>query len=298
MQTIDDNRRELMFNEKSNMEPLPWLVMYSNSGDIRIIDVLETKKAECETTGIYDYFVPLEVTYLVHESKSVPHKRLIAGNYIFIRATREDILRLRQEPPFDSTLRFLHPSAQPTGCIYVSDEEMQMLRLAVQKLNNNAEYFVPTSKELVVGDYVCILDGEFAGIKGVLESVKGHEGGRIIVPLGDVLAVRTPKVPASSIQLLDLAKSPDTQGKSYTSRAYKKIRMLTADSERLLEEKEKTGTLSEASMQEAHFLMQRFAKLQLTGRIRLMHAQAIYNVLVALGDTESEQFFHFRNLLP
>ena len=287
-----------MFNDIRHREPLPWLVMYSNSGDIRIIDVLETKKAESETTGICDFFVPLEVTYLVRESKSVPHKRLIAGNYIFIRATREDILRLRQEPPFDSTLRFLHPSAQPSGCIYVSDKEMQMLRLAVQKLDNNAEYFVPTSKELVVGDYVCILDGEFAGIKGVLESVKGHEGGRIIVPLGDVLAVRTPRVPASSIQLLDLAKAPDTQGKSYTSRAYKKIRMLTADSERLLAEKEKLGILSESSNQEAQRLILRFSQLQLSGKIRVMHAQAVYNILVAMGETESERFFHFRNMLP
>ena len=287
-----------MFNDKSNIDSLPWLVMYSNSGDIRIIDVLETKKAESETTGIYDYFVPLEVTYLVRESKSIPHKRLIAGNYIFIRATCEDILRLRQEPPFDSTLRFLHPSSSPTGCIYVPDRDMQMLRKAVQMLDGNAEYFVPTSKELVVGDYVCVLDGEFAGIKGVLESVKGHEGGRIIVPLGDVLAVRTPRVPASAIQLLDLAKAADTQGKSYTSRAYKKIRMLTADSERLLAEKEKTGALCESSEQEAQRLILRFSKLQLGGKIRLMHAQAIYNLLVAMGETESERFSHFRNILP
>lgn len=287
-----------MFNDKKNIDSLPWLVMYSNSGDIRIIDVLETKKAESETTGIYDYFVPLEVTYLVRESKSVPHKRLIAGNYIFIRATREDILRLRQEPPFDATLRFLHPSSSPTGCIYVPDEDMQMLRLAVQKLDNDAEYFVPTSKELVVGDYVHVLEGKFAGIKGVLESVKGHEGGRIIVPLGDVLAVRTPKVPANIIQLLDLAKAADTRGKSYTSRAYKKIRMLTADSERLLAEKEKTGTLSDSSKQEAQRMILRFSQLQLGGKIRLMHAQAIYNILVAIGETESERFFHFRNILP
>lgn len=279
-------------------QSLPWLVMYSNSGDIRIIDDLEVKKAESETTGIYDYFVPLEVTYLAREGKTVPHKRLIAGNYIFIRATREDILRLRQGPPFDATLRFLHPSSSPTGCIYVPDEEMQNLRLTVQKLDDNAEYFVPSSKELVVGDYVYVLEGEYAGIKGVLESVKGHEGGRIIVPLGDVLAVRTPRISANSIQLLDLAKAADTQGKSYTSRAYKKIRILIADSERLLAEKEKLGALSESSEQEAQRLILRFYKLKLGGKIRIMHAQAIYNILLAMGETESERFFHFRNILP
>ena len=287
-----------MFNDKSNIDSLPWLVMYSNSGDIRIIDTLEKQKAKSKTTGIYDFFVPLEVTYLVRESKSIPHKRLIAGNYIFIRATREDILRLRQEPPFDTTLRFLHPSSSPTGCIYVPDDEMQMLRMTVQRMDDNADYFVPTSKELIVGDFVCILDGEFAGIKGVLESVKGHEGGRVIVPLGDVLAVRTPRIPASSIQLLDLAKVADAQGKSYTSRAYKKIRMLTADSERLLAEKEKTGTLSNASKEEAQRLMLRFSQLQLGGKIRFMHAQAIYNILLAMDETESERFLYFRNMLP
>ena len=287
-----------MFNDNSNMEPLPWLVMYSNSGDIGIIDILEAKKAECHTTGIYDYFVPLEVTYLVRESKSVPHMRLIAGNYIFIRATHEDILRLRQEPPFDATLRFLHPTSSPTGCIYVPDEEMQMLRQTVLKLDNDAEYFVPTSKELIVGDYVRVLEGEFAGIKGVLESVKGHEGGRVIVPISDVLAVRTPRISASNLQLLDLAKVADIHGKSYTSRAYKKIRILIADSERLLAEKEKNGSLSEASQQEVQHLILRFAQLQLGGKIRLLHAQAIYNILLAAGETNSERFFHFRNMLP
>lgn len=286
-----------MSNSKS-IESLPWFVMYSNSGDISILDFLEVKRSGSELTGIYDYFVPLDVTRQVVDGANIELKRLIAGNYIFIKATREDILRLRQEPPFDATLRFLHPSTSPTGCIYVSDEEIQMLRLAVEKLDGNAEYFVPTSKELVAGDYVCILEGEFAGIKGVLESVKGHEGGSVIVHLGDVLAVRTPRIPATGIQLLDLAKVTDAQVGSYTSRAYKKVRVLTADSERLLAEKEKAGALSESSVEEARRLVRRFSQLKLGGKIRLIHAQAIYNILLALGDTESELFFRFRNMLP
>ena len=108
----------------TNNQPMPWLVMYCNNGDISILDILEHKKAESKTTGILDFFVPLDVTRLVVEGKSIEHKRLIAGNYIFLRATREDILRLRQEPPFDATLRFLHPATSPTCCIYISDEEM------------------------------------------------------------------------------------------------------------------------------------------------------------------------------
>lgn len=287
-----------MFNDNSIIEPLPWLVMYSNSGDIGILDILEAKKTESDTTGIVDYFIPLDVTRQVVDGNIIEHKRLIAGNYIFLRATREDILRLRQEPPFDATLRFLHPSSSPSGCIYISDSEMQMLRLTVEIMDGDAEYFVPSSKQLIAGDYVCILEGAFAGIKGILESVKGHEGGRVIVPLGDVLAVRTSRIPASEIQLLDLARVADNQAGSYTSRAYKKVRVLIADSEKLLAEKEKAGVLCKSSECEAHRLIMRFSQLQLSGKIRLMHAQAIYNLLLAMGETDSERFYRFRNMLP
>ena len=288
-----------MVNDYNTKVPsLPWLVMYSNSGDIGILDVLAVKQAECATTGIVDFFVPLEVTRLAIEGRSVAHKRLIAGNYIFIRATREDILRLRQEPPFDAALRFLHPSSSPTGCIYVPDDEVQQLRLAVGKMDGEVEYFVPTSKELIIGDYVRIIEGKYSDIKGVLESVKGHEGGRVIVALRDVLAVRTPRIQASNLQLLELAKAGDSLTGSYTSRAYKKVRGLTADSERLLDEREKTGKLSEQSVDKANRLLLRFTELKLSGKIRTMHAAAICNILLALGETESERYFHFKNILP
>ncbi len=279
-------------------QPKEWLVMYSNSGDMSILDSLESKRADSEHTGIYDYFVPLDVNRQVADGKTIERKRMIAGCYIFIRATREDILRIRQEPPFDATLRFLHPATSPTGCIYVPDIEIETLRLAVEKMDGAVEYFVPTNKELVVGDYVRIMAGTFAGIRGILESVKGHEGGRVIVPLRDVLAVRTPRIPANDIQLLDLAKVTDCQGKSYTSRAYKKVRVLIEDSERLLAEKEKLGKLSKASESEARHLIVRFSQLNLGGKIRFMHAQAICNIFMALDETDGEVFKRFRNILP
>lgn len=282
----------------TNNQPMPWLVMYCNNGDISILDILEQKKAESETTGILDFFVPLDVTRLVVEGKSIEHKRLIAGNYIFLRATREDILRLRQEPPFDATLRFLHPATSPTGCIYISDEEMLMMQKVVDIMEGEVEYFVPSSKELMAGDIVSVFEGEFSGIKGVLESVKGHEGGCIIVPLGNVLAVRTPRISANNLQLLDLAKVTDGKGKSYTSRAYKKVRTLIADSEKLLDEKKSQGFLSESSQLKAQRFVKRFSSLQLSGKIKTMHAQAIYNLLIALGDTESDLFLRFKNMLP
>ena len=139
-----------MVNDYNTKEPsLPWLVMYSNSGDIGILDVLAVKQAECATTGIVDFFVPLEVTRLAIEGRSVAHKRLIAGNYIFIRATREDILRLRQEPPFDAAPRFLHPSSSPTGCIYVPP----VFRVSLpQKLNYHKNQAVAIPKVANMSD--------------------------------------------------------------------------------------------------------------------------------------------------
>ena len=279
-------------------QPMSWLVCYSNSGDISILDDLEAKKAEGQSTGILNSFVPMEVTRLVVAGKPALRRRLIAGNYIFLKATKEDILRLRQEPPFDATLRFLHPTGDPTGCIYVADDEVEMMRRVVERMGGEVEYFAPSSKELMISDEVCILEGKFAGIRGFLESVKGHEGGCVIVPLGDILAVRTPRIPVDDIQLLSLAKVSDSQLGSYTSRAYKKVRVLTGVSEKLLEEKEAWGRLSEESEREAHRLVMRFSQLKLSGKIRLMHAQAVYNILMALGETESELFSRFRNMLP
>ena len=286
-------------NISTNISPSPeWLVMYSNSGDVSILDDLKHKHQECETTGIWDFFVPVDVARIDVDGKSIERKHLIDGNYIFIKATKEDILRLRQEPPFNATLRFLHPATSPTGCVYIPDSEIEMMRLAVERMDGDVEYFVPSTKELMISDTVCVLEGKFAGIKGVLESVKGHEGGRIIVAVGDVLALRTPRIPANDIQLLEFAKVTDTMAGSYTSRAYKKIRTLLAESERLLEEKEKDNVLSDASSQYARRLVMKFFQLRLSGKIRLMHAQAIYNLLLSLGDTENKLFSRFHAMLP
>ena len=279
-------------------QPNEWLVMYSNTGDVSILDDLETARKDSQKTGIFDYFVPLDVTRIIVEDKPIERKKLIAGNYIFLKADKEDILKLRQGPPFDATLRFLHPASSPTGCIYIADSEVEMMRLAIEKMGGEVEYFAPSSKVLMVGDIVCIIEGPYADIKGVLESVKGHEGGRVIVPLGDVLAVRTPKIDVGNLQLLSFATVTDSQSGSYTSRAYKKVHVLSADSERLLAEKEEKGALSEASEAEARRTLLRFSQLQLSGKIRFMHAQAIYNLLLALGETESEQFQRFKNMLP
>ena len=279
------------------MQP-DWLVMYSNTGDVGILDALEIKKKEASKSGINDYFVPLDLTRIIVDGTAIERKRLIPGNYVFIKATKDDILRLRQEPPFDATLRFLHPTTSPTDCIYVPDEGVCMLRKAVEKMGGEVEYFVPSNKELLVGDIVYITEGTYSGIKGVLESVKGHEGGRVIVAIGDVLAVRTPRIAADNLQLLVLATVTDTQSGSYTSRAYKKVHVLFSESERLLSEKEEKGALSEASADAARKLVKRFCQLQLAGKIRVMHAQAIYNLLLALGETDSEMFLKFKNMLP
>ena len=77
-----------------------------------------------------------------------------------------------------------------------------------------------------------------------------------------------------------------------------KVRGLTSESERHQAEKESRGELSEKSKEEARRLVLRFASLEQNGKIRMMHAQAICNILIALGDTESEQYQRFKNRLP
>ena len=282
----------------NTIQTMDWMVCYSNSGDISILDLLEEKKAQSETTGIYDVFIPVDVQRIFVDDGPIERKRFIAGNYIFLKASNDDIMRLRQESPFDATLRFLHPAGDPLGTILIKDEEIQTIRLVVEKMEGDVEYFVPPAKVLMIADSVYVFDGKFAGVRGLLESVKGHEGGSVIVPLGNVLAVRTPRLSADDIQLLSLATVTDSPSGSYTSRAYKKVHSLTTDSERLLQEKEQQGSLSETSAAEARRLLLRFSRLQLNGKIRIMHAQAICNLYIALDDTDNEEFQKYNNMLP
>ena len=76
-----------------------------------------------------------------------------------------------------------------------------------------------------------------------------------------------------------------------------KVRGLTSESERLQAEKESRGVLSEKSKEEARWLVLRFASLELNGKIRMMHSQAICNTLIALDVTESEQYQRFKKRL-
>ena len=58
------------------------------------------------------------------------------------------------------------------------------------------------------------------------------------------------------------------------------------------------GKLSKASESEARHLIVRFSQLNLGGKIRFMHAQAICNIFMALDETDGEVFKRFRNILP
>lgn len=134
-----------------------------------------------------------------------------------------------------------------------------------------------------MGDRVRIADGKLAGVCGVLECVKGHEGGRLIVSISDVLAIHTPAIAADSLQVLDFAHTSDGLSCSYSSRAYKKMRVLLEFSQQLLHERQANGSLPEASQAEAERLLKRYALLQLEGKMRLMLAEAITNIKKAMG---------------
>lgn len=267
----------------SDKQSLPWLVMYSNSADMSIVESLRAAVDEAGTTGIHDCFIPLDIRRRVVDGKVMVRKRLIEGHYIFLRATRDDIMRLRENPPFSNLLRFLHPTSDPLGRIYVKDEEVENMRYALKLMRGEVEYFVPSAKRLYSGDYVRVHDHGFDGLRGVLESVKGHEGGRIVVALGDVIAFCTPSIPAENIQLLELAKVTEGMSNSYTSRAYKKLRTLIEDSESLLSERKANGMLCQSSCELAQRLLKRYSELSLNGKMRAMHAEAICNLKFAIG---------------
>ena len=279
--------------EGRERETAKWYVLYGRYASLSVIDELQRVKDAGGDVRIEEFFVPVEVKKISKGGSTVVKKSLYTGHYIFIKALKDDIVRLKHTPSFTTDIRFLHPRMGDASLITVPEREMQSFRNAVLAMNNEVEYFRPTSEELEAGDRVRIIGGLFDGVEGILEHKRGHDNRRITVAVSSMLAIRTLDIEPENIQVLEFAKAPSpivarnmqigTDKKaSYTSRAYKEIKSLLQLSKEHLERYRDQGILSEEEYLSAQILFRRYSALQLTGKLREQHAEAMLNLKKAL----------------
>lgn len=277
----------------NTMLPAPrWYVLYGRYASVNVIEELQYFKDNADDIIIDDFFVPVEIKKQIKDGNTITKKTLFTGQYIFLKAHKDSIVRLKHTPSFTTDIRFLHPRMGDTALITVTDREMQIFRNAVLAMNSEVEYFHPTAQELKEGDRVRVIGGLFDGIEGILEHKRGHSSNRIIVSVNSMLAVRTLSIEPENIQLLEFAKSPtpvsssmkpdSRQHNTYKSRAYKEIKKLLTESQAILQTYNQQGILCEEEYLSAHKLYRRYSQLQLTGKLKEQHAEALQNLKDAL----------------
>ena len=72
-----------------------WYVLYGRYASINVIDELQYIKDKVEEINIDDFFVPIEMKKKTKDSNTTTRKTLFTGQYIFLKARKEAIVKLK-----------------------------------------------------------------------------------------------------------------------------------------------------------------------------------------------------------
>lgn len=162
-------------------------------------------------SGHFEYYLP---THTILRNVGGQQKRVeqpLVFNFIFIRNSFDELkLFCRNRPDLRIHVVYNHKpmhevvAASP---LTIGDHQMEMFRKAISFYSGQEIPFVrPEEMELEKGDEVRIIGGQFAGLEGVLVSQKGKDGGRVVVHLSNVIAVRTLEIEPEYLQILHFGK--------------------------------------------------------------------------------------------
>lgn len=207
--------------------------------------------------GEIQYFLPThtELRNVGGTQKRV--ERPLVFNFIFVHCEVETAKTFcRNRPDLRLHLVYNHKplhdsvAAEP---LRISDREMEMFQKAIAFYNGQEVPFVkPEEMELEKGDQVRIIGGQFSGLEGVLMSQKGKDGGRVVVHLSNVIAVRTLEIEPEYLQILRFGKD--------NKHFYKHIDSYIPRLEKVLAVKERKLTVAELSPVE--IFVKRFSELK------------------------------------
>ena len=270
-----------MQNQAEDIQLQPhWHVMYGRYATPHIIDELRRLQDDNTTVcSLADFFVPLQYQ---RDRKRQLTTHLVPGSYLFLKATKADILAIRRNDLLTTDIRFVRDANHPT--MTISDHELNNFRNVIQILNDRVEYLT-LNREMQQGDHVRIINGPFTGAEGILEARKGHQGGTVLVTLSNILATRTLVVPIEDIQYIDLRP---------VSRNYKRIKEFLQRSATALQH---GPHLSAEEFLELRQLVNTYSTVTLAGKLRHTHAQAMCQALQALNMTGTTEYFKFRAIL-
>ena len=182
---------------------MKWYVLKSPSLSLEV-------RAALDGAGI-TYFLPTQEVMRKVGGVMRRMERPLVLNFLFLYGEQE-VLKgfLRHNPVYRLAFVYTHCSivTGEAAPLVVPDEEMRLfVRTVGAYKDRSVPYVAPTETDLAEGDLVRIVGGQFDGVEGVLLCQKGKEGGRVMVSVGNLLAVPTLDIEPQYLQILRYGKS-------------------------------------------------------------------------------------------
>lgn len=130
-------------------------------------------------------------------------ERPLTFHYVFVRGTFDDVKSLCGQP---NGFSFVLDKSSDRRYATLSDEAMESFRIIARSYENTLPFYNIEDIDLQAGDLVEVLDGEFAGIKGVFIPKPKSKRGNIVLSASADLGTIAWNVEAQQVRVLEFAK--------------------------------------------------------------------------------------------
>lgn len=143
------------------------------------------------------HYIPMEYVQKGDELECLP----AIVNILFIHSSQEDLQALKQRPEFQHFRFIMRPVPETRGerkeVIWVPDPQMEDFIRVTSERNEKVLYLNNMDFALRPGAHVRVKDGPFAGVTGIVKSIKKHLC--VVLPVGGVVAVAILNIPKKSL---------------------------------------------------------------------------------------------------
>ena len=183
-----------------------WYVLIAYKQEENASKDLEKEIAYRKAGGLSEirYFAPIYYALKGAEGKKQRVKKPLLPNYVFIRATLDEIFQFKKEHAY---LKFHKPRINGAASEYVvvPDAEMESFIRVAHAYGQDVVYYRPDEVDLEKGDRVRIIGGAFDGVEGILQCQQGKSGGQVVVEIPHVASVCTWTIEPQYIEILSFA---------------------------------------------------------------------------------------------
>ena len=262
-------------------EQICWYVMTGYALDKRrgMSIAAQVEKYNAEHGSDLEVFAPTFVK-VYNEAKS-PRRRMLplVCQYFFIRGRLSQVKDFRLRNKGYNLVYDRADKESETSYLHLSDEDMSAFRSMALAYKYNMPCFSPSEVDLVACDKVRIVGGEFAGVEGYLVSQQGRDGGRVIIKVGELMAVQTLDINPKYISVLSFAKG--------SRRMYDKIDSYESKLRRAMDYYRRNGELDVTNAAAVSYFITRFGLAEIpTGKMRAKVSALLAASYYLMGDKE------------